>query len=113
MAVTVERFDKSTAHKAHGGTIWAAPFLPSDMEAPFDSAWGYLDEPGALEPHSHPTDEIYFVFQGQGRVVVAGEEAPVKMGDVISIPANAEHSIICDEGPLMWAAIWWEPQHGK
>lgn len=110
LAVTVQRFDQETAHKAHGDTIWAAPFLPHDMDAPFDSAWGYLEGPGSLEPHSHPADEIYFIFQGRGRVVVAGEEAGVSVGDVISIPANAEHSMICDEGPLLWAAIWWHPQ---
>lgn len=97
------------AKRAHGDTIWAAPFLPPDMTAPFKSAWGYLEEPGQLEPHSHPADEIYCIFRGRGRVVVGGEEAQVENGDVVSIPAGAEHSIICDQAPLLWAAVWWDP----
>ena len=109
MPVTVQRFTMERAEKAHGGTIWAASFLPADMTAPFDSAWGYLEEPGQLEPHAHPADEIYFIFQGRGRVVVDGEEAEVENGDVVSIPAGAQHSIICDQAPLLWAAVWWDP----
>ena len=105
----ISKFDKTTAPKGHNGTILAGEVLPAGMKAPFGHAWGYLENGGEMESHAHPTDEVYFVFSGSGTVVVGDERAKISCGDVIEIPPNVDHTMICDENArLLWAAFWWE-----
>lgn len=49
----ISRFDHANAQKAHGDTILAGAVLPDGLHSPFDHAWGYLNGPGAMEPHIH------------------------------------------------------------
>ena len=49
----ISHFDPTKAQEAHGGTILASDVLPAGLLAPFDHAWGYLNGPGAMEPHTH------------------------------------------------------------
>ncbi len=107
--MNIQRFDKEKASKAHGGTILASDVLPGGMKAPFQHAWGYLENNSTMEGHSHPTAEIYMVMQGEGIVVIGEERQAVSAGDVIDIPPNAYHTMICEEaGPFLWAALWWD-----
>jgi len=107
----IQQFTRETARPAHAGTILAGPVLPDGMPAPFKHAWGYLENNAAMEGHSHPTWEIYMVFQGKGKVTVAGETREVQCGDVIEIPPDAPHTMACENhGPLLWAAFWWKPE---
>jgi mannose-6-phosphate isomerase-like protein (cupin superfamily) len=49
---------------------------------------------GATVEHYHVrTEEIYFITGGQGRMRIDGEEALVKPGDAIAIPAGKRHKI--------------------
>ena len=106
--MNVSRFDKATAVSAHEGTILASDVLPAGMKAPFGHAWGYLDRPGQMDTHSHPTSEVYLFFEGDGIVVVDGEKRAVSCGDVVQIPPNAPHTVINEKGgKLLWAALWW------
>lgn len=106
--MNISRFDKNTAFKSHNGTILASDVLPEGMTAPFSHAWGYLENGSEMEGHAHPTNEVYFVFSGSGTVVVGEEKAKVSSGDVIEIPPNAYHTMICDkDAVLLWAALWW------
>lgn len=42
--------------------------------------------------HRHRiSDEVYYVLSGDGTVVAAGRETAVRPGDVVLIPARAEH----------------------
>jgi len=108
MKINMSRFDKNTATGGHNDTILASAVLPQGMAAPFGHAWGYLENGGEMEAHAHPTAEVYLVFAGTGTVVVGEERAPVKCGDVIEIPPDAEHTMICDSNTtLLWAALWW------
>jgi len=105
----ISRFDKNTAGGGHNDTILSSEVLPAGMTAPFGHAWGYLENGGEMEGHTHPTNEIYLVFSGTGTVVVGDERAKVSCGDVIEIPPDAYHTMICDENTaLLWAAFWWE-----
>jgi mannose-6-phosphate isomerase-like protein (cupin superfamily) len=105
----ISRFDKATASGGHNDTILASEVLPKGMSAPFGHAWGYLENGGEMEGHTHPTTEIYLVFSGTGTVVVGDERAKVSCGDVIEIPPDIYHTMICDENAaLLWAALWWE-----
>ncbi len=62
----ISRFDPGKAHQAHGGTILAGLVLPAGLCAPFDHAWGYLNGPGAMEPHAHRKEEVYVFTKGSG-----------------------------------------------
>jgi len=101
-------FDPKKAKKAHLDTILAGPVLPSDLKAPFQHAWGYLNQPGEMEYHKHNKEEIYFFFKGTGFVRIDGEEIPVVPGDVVRIPPDAMHTVVNRENAeLLWAAFWW------
>ena len=54
--------------------------------------------PGAAtEAHYHrTTEEIYLFTAGAGRMILAGEEAPVRAGDCVVIPPGAEHQLVND-----------------
>lgn len=109
--IHVRRFEKEKAQAAHGGTILAAPVVPDLLQCPFGHAYGYVENGGVMEEHAHPTVEIYVVYEGNGTIVIDGEEAPIGPGDVIAIPSNAQHSLKAPaQGGLLWAAFWWDPQ---
>ena len=47
--------------------------------------------------HSHQErDEVWVVISGEGRTTVDGTERHVKPGDVITLPAGCQHTIIAD-----------------
>ena len=107
----ISSFDPANAQRAHGGTILAANVLPEGLQGPFDHAWGYLAGPGEMEPHSHPTHEIYIFTNGEGFVSVDGVRYAVKPGSVAYIPPDAVHSVINErEEELLWAAFWWKAE---
>lgn len=106
--MNIHSFVKEKAKPGHNGTILYAPVLPEGMKAPFDAAWGYLENGAAMEAHAHPTVEIYMIISGRGRVMVGNQWKPVGPSDVIEIPPDAMHTMACDDaGPLLWAALWW------
>jgi len=45
-----------------------------------------------LDPHSHNTDEFYYILHGRGTIKVGSEKTHVYPGDLIYIPPNAVHS---------------------
>ena len=105
----ISRFDKETANEAHDGTILASALLPEGVRAPFDSAWGYLENGASMETHSHKAQEIYMVVRGAGFIIVEDEEEAVSAGDVIEVPGSRMHSMRAqDDSEILWAAIWWE-----
>jgi len=106
--MNISRFDKNTASGGHNDTILASEVLPKGMTPPFGHAWGYLENGGEMEGHTHPTTEVYIVISGSGTVVVGEEKEKVTCGDVIEIPPDAYHTMICDENTtFLWAAFWW------
>jgi mannose-6-phosphate isomerase-like protein (cupin superfamily) len=46
-----------------------------------------------MEVHEH-NDQILFFTHGTGKAVVAGEEKDVHAGDLVEVPAGAEHNFI-------------------
>ncbi len=54
-------------------------------------------EPGGIQkPHHHKTEQCYVILEGQGVMVVDGEQADVRSGDTIFIPSNSVHSLVND-----------------
>ncbi len=56
-------------------------------------------EPDGQSPsHSHDYEHEIYIVKGAGRVEVDGERHAIKPGDVVYIPANADHHFNADEG---------------
>jgi len=48
---------------------------------------------GATPPHSHSTEEIYYVIRGQGIVSLNGKETEIFPGMAVYLPPNAKHNV--------------------
>lgn len=110
MTILKKKFNPATAKKAHEGTILASGVVPEGLKAPFEHAYGYLLNEQTMAGHAHETDEIYIVLEGTGYVTVGGKNRKVSAGDVVAIPPNVWHTMMCteaDEAPFLWAALWW------
>ena len=46
-----------------------------------------------LERHRHDPAEVYYVLQGQGTLLVEGEEHALCEGSAVFIPGNSEHAL--------------------
>jgi len=65
---------------------------PEDGSERMSVARARVDAGQRTLAHRHRTsDEVYYVLSGDGTVVVAGCETAVRPGDVVLIPAGAEH----------------------
>ena len=56
----------------------------------------------------HAQEEMFVILDGQGTLRVAGEQLPVKAGDVIFIPAGPEyphHLLNTSDAPLKYLSI--------
>jgi mannose-6-phosphate isomerase-like protein (cupin superfamily) len=52
---------------------------------------------GSTTPHFHRrTEEIYYILEGSGRMLIDGQESRVGPGDAIAIPPGAVHQIVAD-----------------
>ena len=110
--IKINRFDPTQATGAHNDTILGMPAFTTGMNEPFSHFYGHLASNGVMDGHRnghrHAAPEIYIVFEGEGFVIIDGEEAAVRAGDVIEIPGNAAHTMENRSGkPLTWLAIWW------
>lgn len=50
-----------------------------------------LDEEGFSPAHSHPWPHINYMVEGEGVLMIAGEEHPVKEGSYAFVPADTHH----------------------
>jgi quercetin dioxygenase-like cupin family protein len=57
---------------------------------------------GAVDPHTHPTHEFYYVLYGRGTMVIGQESQEIGQGDLVYIPPNAVHSLVAasDHAPI-------------
>jgi quercetin dioxygenase-like cupin family protein len=84
----------------HNGTtpVWYL-VEPREMQALTDG--GFLElvnefevrAGGAVDPHTHPTHEFYFVMSGHGMMTIEDETREVSPGDLVYIPPMKVHSI--------------------
>lgn len=62
----------------------------------------------------HPNVDQFFRFEkGNGKVIIDGEEHPVKDGDVVIVPAGSNHNIInvSSDSELKLYTIYSPPNH--
>ncbi len=69
--------------------------------------FGICEVPGGacLKPHHHAEPEVYYVYQGEGEVLMDQEVVRVGPGSVLTIPGNLVHGIrnrSADPLGLMW-----------
>ncbi|MFD1811654.1 cupin domain-containing protein [Rhodococcus gannanensis] len=84
----------------HAGTCTTRFYIDKE-ELRHETMGGYLElfsrfrlEPGTqLEPHSHDSDEVYYLLSGCAEMRVGDETAQLGPGDLVRIPPNAIHSI--------------------
>ncbi len=89
----------------HGGTIKSLFFYKME-ELRTETMGGYLEfideftlaAGGALEPHSHDSDEFYYLLEGSGTMTVADESEVLRAGELVRIRPNLIHSIRADQG---------------
>lgn len=67
--------------------------------------------PGGGPPkHVHPYIEIFVIADGRGEYTVDGEVYSARAGDVVVVPAGAEHVFVnIGDGPLRHTAIHMAP----
>ncbi len=60
------------------------------------------------------TDQFLRIEKGEGKVIMNGEETPIKAGSAIVVPAGTEHNIIntSTENPLKIYTVY-APSHHK
>jgi mannose-6-phosphate isomerase-like protein (cupin superfamily) len=49
----------------------------------------HANEKDTQEPHS--VDEVYYVIEGSGLIILRGESHPIKQGTCIFVPGGMEH----------------------
>ena len=60
--------------------------------------------------HSHPLgDEVIYIMSGAGRVLVAGEVAPVRAGSTVVFPRGAVHMLQNTSGEEMKVVCFFAP----
>ncbi len=63
------------------------------------------------EVHPH-TDQILTFLSGSGEAVVDGETQPVTQGDLVVVPAGAEHNFRnTGDDPLVLYTVYGPPEH--
>jgi len=61
----------------------------------------------------HPENDQFFRFdQGEGKVIIDGNEYEVKDGDAVLVPSGAQHNVInTGSEPLRFYTIYSPPHH--
>jgi quercetin dioxygenase-like cupin family protein len=85
----------------HNGTTPVWYFMPPGSMREF-TAGGSLElvnefeitGGGAVDPHTHPTHEFYYVLYGQGEMIIGDEQREIRQGDLVYIPPNEVHSLV-------------------
>ncbi len=83
----------STTYIAHDGAIARMIVTPDELEEIGFLAFAIIPPGEAISPHVDPYEEIYFVLQGKGEMLVGDETEEVSTGDAIVIPKGKMHGL--------------------
>lgn len=97
--------------QAQAGTIRRTVIQKADVSVPGREAVVAkveLDEGVAAGRHSHPGDEISYVLEGEGELLIEGEDPRrVKAGESFVIPAGTVHDAAnTGKGPLKLVGVY-------
>lgn len=54
-----------------------------------------------VRPHSHDFDQLVYIVEGRCNFVIEGTEHPMGPGDMMLVPAGAEHFAVVTEAPCV------------
>jgi len=80
-------------YKAHGGADAAMLLTDQELEGMLFMAHADLEPLKKIEPHIDPYEEIYYILEGQGEMLVGKDTKEVKKGDAIFIPQGDVHAL--------------------
>jgi quercetin dioxygenase-like cupin family protein len=80
-------------YKAHGGGDAAMLFDSRELQGILFLAHCLLKPGKTIEAHVDPYEEIYYILEGEGMMMVGGKSRKVSRGDAIWIPFGAAHSL--------------------
>lgn len=80
-------------YRAHGGGVAAMLLDSRVLQGILFLAHGVLKPGKMLDPHIDPYEEIYYILQGEGIMMVGNEKQRVKSGDAVWIPYGSAHSL--------------------
>ena len=64
------------------------------IQAEHVMAYQVVLEPGAAAGHAHPgAEEVLYVVEGDGLIVIEGTEQPLRPGTAVHVPDGAEHRL--------------------
>ncbi len=81
-------------YKAHGGADAAMLLTDQELEGMLFMAHADLEPSKKIEAHIDPYEEIYYILEGQGEMLVGGDTKQVKKGDAIFIPQGDVHALL-------------------
>ena len=66
----------------------------------FTATWVEVAPGSRQRPHDHPSEQVYVVTSGKGRMLVGEEEREVGTGDLVYVPSGVIHGIenVSEEG---------------
>jgi mannose-6-phosphate isomerase-like protein (cupin superfamily) len=94
----ISRFDQREPFiTLDGSEIRELAGVPSGNSANQSLAQATVPPGASTQAHYHrSSEEIYLFTAGAGRMILAGEEAPVRAGDCVVIPPGLEHQLVND-----------------
>jgi mannose-6-phosphate isomerase-like protein (cupin superfamily) len=82
--MNIQKLDPENIKREYG--ILCQRFYPyPGTSTPFGSTWCVVEPGGRTLPHEHFEGETFFIWEGRGKMEIAGEQAEVEKGDVIYI----------------------------
>jgi quercetin dioxygenase-like cupin family protein len=80
-------------YKAHGGANAAMLLTDRELEGMLFMAHADLEPLKKIEAHIDPYEEIYYILEGKGEMLVGKYTREVKKGDAIFIPKGDVHAL--------------------
>ena len=81
-------------YKAHGGADAAMLLTDHELQGMLFMAHADLEPSKKIEPHIDPYEEIYYILEGNGKMLVGEDTKEVKKGDAIFIPKGDVHALL-------------------
>ncbi|VBB46284.1 conserved hypothetical protein [uncultured Desulfatiglans sp.] len=80
-------------YRAHGGASAVMLLTSQVLEGMLFFAHAVLKPGKEIEAHVDPYEEIYYILEGEGYMMVGDEGRAVKTGDAIWLPYGVPHSL--------------------
>lgn len=88
--------------RERGGLVSHLLLQEGDLpEVGFTATWVDVVPGSRPRPHDHPSEQVYVVTAGKGRMLVDGEEREVGPGDLVYVPFGAVHGIENASGEVL------------